>query len=699
MRPAVYHFGEFQLDAGRRLLFRDGQAAQLSPKVFDTLLELVARAGEVVTKEELLAAIWPDAVVEENSLARAISTLRKALGESASDHQYVVTVPGRGYSFVATVRRSDDTPAVSERPRRRLYERAALGGVLAVGAAAAVLTIGLRHSEIPPFERTRTVRITSSGQAVKAVISPDGRYIAYTTLVSGNQSLIVRRTTTRHEIEIVPPGPVRYGGITFSPDSETVYYLLWKPGGQPSALYRVPVMGGSSEKLKENLESPVTFSPDGKSFAFVRESSGESTMIVSRLDSRTERKLISRKLPQVLDYPAWSPDGRTIAASAYDSSNTRLTGSDARIIEVEADNGRERSLSAHVWGFIRETAWVGNMRGLVISACSPESSVYHLWLVSYPGGAVRKLTDGVNFQTGASVSADARQIVTVEEHRFSAIGRLASIHAENPERVVFEATGTSAPVWTPDGRILFEQELNPSRTLWTVDADGSHKKQLPVGGGNYDPSISADGRLACTSDRNGTTAIWTMDLDGGNPAMVAKVVAESDPRISPDGKWVVYTASGDRHWATLWRVASRGGQPVELNDRYWETPVVSPDGKWIAGFYRDQQLSTGNYPTSIAVIGINGGKPSQLFPTVASVSYGAGIRWFPDGHGLTYVNSGKDGDNIWSQPFGGGAPYPMTHLHGETLFRFDWSPNGRELVFSRGVRTRDVIAVQDSHED
>jgi Tol biopolymer transport system component len=319
--------------------------------------------------------------------------------------------------------------------------------------------------------------------------------------------------------------------------------------------------------------------------------------------------------------------------------------------------------------------------------------------MSYPDGAVRKMTDGVNFQIGASAPADSRQIITVEEQRFSAIGRIASINVQNPDTVVFEATGKSGPVWTPDQRILFEQELNPSRALWTADADGTHKKQLAFPSGNYDPSISSDGRLACVSDREGTTAIWTMNMDGGDPAKATNVVAESNPQISPDGKWVVFNAPGASHWATLWRVASRGGQPVELNDRYWEMPVVSPDGKWIAGFYRDQQLSTGNYPTSIAVVGINGGKPSFTFPTPMSVSYTAGIRWSRDGGELTYVISGKDGDNIWAQPFSSGAPHQLTHFHGETLFRFDWSQDGRQLVFSRGVQTRDVIAVQDSREE
>jgi DNA-binding winged helix-turn-helix (wHTH) protein len=432
MQPAFYNFGPFQVDVARRLLLQDGQPAQLSPKVFDTLLELIARARQVITKEELLVAVWPDAVVEENSLARNISTLRKALGESASDHQYVITVPGRGYSFVAEVHRIEhpqeprlDQPAAGSvrTPGRRFSKTVAFGVLLAAGAAAAVFSFSYRKSDAAPFQRTKTARMTSSGQAVKAVISPDGRYIAYTTLVSGNQSLVVKRTTTLHDLEIVPPAPVRYAGITFSPDSETVYYVIWKPGPEASVLYRVPVMGGSSQKLKANLDSPVTLSPDGKSVAFVRESSNQSTIVMSNLDSGAERKLMSRNLPQVLDYPAWSPDGRTIACSTYVAGST---GGDARLIEVDVAEGRERPVSAQFWGFIRQIAWFNDRRGLIMSARSPESAVYHLWLVSYPGGAVRKLTDGVNYQTGASISADSRRIVTVEEHRFSAIARIDS---------------------------------------------------------------------------------------------------------------------------------------------------------------------------------------------------------------------------------------------------------------------------------
>src|SRR5688572_18916815 len=100
----VYEFGPFRLHATRRALLRDGRPVPLTSKAFDTLLVLVERSGEVLPKGEMMDALWPDTAVEENNLTQHVSMLRKALGERAGAHRYVVTVPGRGYSFVAEVR-------------------------------------------------------------------------------------------------------------------------------------------------------------------------------------------------------------------------------------------------------------------------------------------------------------------------------------------------------------------------------------------------------------------------------------------------------------------------------------------------------------------------------------------------------------------------------------------------------------------
>src|SRR5689334_14929515 len=100
----IYEFGPFRLDPGERRLSREGQPIALRAKIFDTLCVLVEAHGRLVEKDELFQRVWPDAVVEEGNLAHNVSALRKTLGEPATGQNYVETVPGRGYRFVAEVR-------------------------------------------------------------------------------------------------------------------------------------------------------------------------------------------------------------------------------------------------------------------------------------------------------------------------------------------------------------------------------------------------------------------------------------------------------------------------------------------------------------------------------------------------------------------------------------------------------------------
>ena len=113
----VYEFGDFRLDAGKRLVTRrDGAAVALTPRVFETLLYLVEHHDTVLDKERLMEAVWPDSIVEENNLSQNISTLRNVFGESPGSHHYIVTVPGRGYRFVAEVR-TPEANAAPEPPK------------------------------------------------------------------------------------------------------------------------------------------------------------------------------------------------------------------------------------------------------------------------------------------------------------------------------------------------------------------------------------------------------------------------------------------------------------------------------------------------------------------------------------------------------------------------------------------------------
>lgn len=113
---AIYEFGEFRLDAAKRLFMRaDGELVPLTPKVFDTLLYLVQHGGTLVGKDELLNAVWTDTIVEENNLNQNISALRKIFGEKRGEHRFIATVPGQGYKFLRRPRSSNQRCVADEK--------------------------------------------------------------------------------------------------------------------------------------------------------------------------------------------------------------------------------------------------------------------------------------------------------------------------------------------------------------------------------------------------------------------------------------------------------------------------------------------------------------------------------------------------------------------------------------------------------
>src|SRR5262245_34343834 len=183
----AYEFGPFSLDVDRRLMLKSDQVIPLTSKAFETLLVLVQNHSRVVEKDELLKQIWPDTVVEERNLAVNISTLRKVLGESPESHDYIVTIPGRGYRFVAPVRElrsaensGDKTAEIRPTIRLRLGRRQAL---LPSGIAAALIVgfaIGRYSNVVPARPTPRFNTVTNfAGVEGQPAISPDGRAVSF----------------------------------------------------------------------------------------------------------------------------------------------------------------------------------------------------------------------------------------------------------------------------------------------------------------------------------------------------------------------------------------------------------------------------------------------------------------------------------------------------------------------------------------
>jgi len=278
----VYEFGEFKLDPWRRVLYRNDDYVALTPKAFDTLLVLVQEGGRVVRKEDLLARVWTDTVVEEGSLTNTISSLRKVLGPDA-----IATVPKRGYRFTESIRLcaagagiATRSPALATPRRRTPYLIALLGGVAAIAATTAIVLT--RHRPVP-FETIREDVLLSDTDIGSSAVSPDARFVGILMHSGQQDGLVLFNIATKSMVPLLAPSPLQLQDIRFSRDGNFLYFRRHvDPGADGFALFRIPILGGDAVRIADSASSTATFAPDGKTFAFLRWKAGRTDVVVVR---------------------------------------------------------------------------------------------------------------------------------------------------------------------------------------------------------------------------------------------------------------------------------------------------------------------------------------------------------------------------------------------------------------------------------
>src|SRR5437588_3834559 len=285
--------------------------------------------------------------------------------------------------------------------------------ISAIGLAFGLYKLRARKPELN-LQAGKITRLTSNGKVGSATISPDGKYVAYTLVDELGVSLWVKYLATGSNVQIVPPAGLGagVGQSTFSPDGNYLYYIRGGGGGgAPGTLYQVPVLGGTSKKLLEDV-SRISFSPDGKRFAFERRyvSEGEDAVIIANADGTGEQKIATRKHPDFfLTVAACYPDGRTIACPIGG-----FTGGYYRSISViNISDGAQRVLPSHRWLDVERVVWLPDGTGLITTAQERAGDQYQLWQVSYPGGESRTLTNDLSDYHLVSLTADAGALVTV----------------------------------------------------------------------------------------------------------------------------------------------------------------------------------------------------------------------------------------------------------------------------------------------
>jgi len=561
--------------------------------------------------------------------------------------------------------------------------------VLIIGA----LIVGTRSLRKPDLQHrplnVRFERMNLAGAVADMVASPDGRYIAYVAGEGSNQIIHVMELATRSDLTVTHVSAEGFSGLSFSPDGTFLYYL--ENHAQLGSLYRVSKLGGGLRKVLEDVNTAVTFSPDGSEMAFVRnvkDSAEPSELWKAKSDGSDAKIFVKRSLADGSFFftdtrgpgPVWSPDGKWLACAAHNGKSLRET----YIELIDVVNGTSRKLNKRTWADIGRMAWLSDNSGVLFTAREKTTDPWQIYSLSQTDDTVRKISSDANNYRIISGARDSSVFVTFNVESSSSLWRLGAsngtlpIASQTPARqgVLDVRPGV-------DGQKLLTINDGTQDNIWTLDSAGV-AKQITFEGSNSRPVITRDGRyIVYSSNREGKRNLWRIDSDGLNPMRLTSGAYEDFPFITPDDNWVVYRTGGE-----IRKISINGGEPTRLFEKVGTYCALSADGKFLAIFASEGAEEPVWY---VDIHDLANGQRVKRFDLPSGIEPFKSIAWSPDHSGITYVRTTDGAANIWLQPNSAEPPRQLTSFKDGEIISFSWSANGQEIYCVR--KTKAYIAL------
>ncbi len=578
-------------------------------------------------------------------------------------------------------------------PPTRPFRR--LSYALLAAALAALPFVGwlvYRNAIHPPSADVAetVIRLTEDGGAFgPGALSADGRYFVYQKNANGKYSLWFQQVSTGSSLKITSDLDVNVADVTISPDNGLVYYELYDMERKENRLYRVSTLGGSPELFLSHTVGTVAFSPDATKIAYERLTDKNTFEVVVANVDRSEPQVWYSREMQADDVsrsaPAWSPDGRLIALSRWvllkqgGYSAVSFIRADGHVSELKVNSIDVEKL---VW--LRDgaaLAFVGNPAG-------PEPE--HIFLVSYPGGSTTRISNDTSNYDGHSLSitADGKTLFAI-----SGVIRTSLWLTTESFRNVRQLPSTGAQLGLDfDGKqVVYSSNVGEAAAIWRTGLDGSPSSrispvELTVPGR---PALSPDGRIIAVAAAKLHTqqGIWIADMEGRTFRQLTGSEYGLAPLFSPDGKEIVFDKEDSDLQRHLFRIPVSGGPASRVSD-------LPMGHAWsIAG---DSILCSFFDPTASHLRrGVVSLRSGQLTRELKFPGWTWVLKFTPDGQSITYVDNHDGSSNIWSVPTEGGTPRKLTNFTSQDIFDFAWSPDGKQLVLSRGTRYSDAVLIRN----
>jgi DNA-binding winged helix-turn-helix (wHTH) protein/Tol biopolymer transport system component len=728
----VYEFGEFHLGRDERALRRGSAPVALTPKATDILLALIDNRGQIVEKADLMQQVWPDIAVEEGNLSQNVYTLRRVLTDARGKCPFIETVPRRGYRFVGAVRvvhDAADEKVPVERPSHDVSSTASLATVpvallptseastdatvvasgrgpssrraaawlvvvlatAVMGAAASWLSSdGASEAGTMAAITLPVTRLTHVGNVVRATISRDGRSLVYAVTTGSRESLWAKNLDSGKVTQLIEPAVGTYrrgGGLSSGPDG-SVYYTWFRPDLASVGIFRIRQDGEGPEPMTGVRDLPA-FDPQGTRFACITTFSmpfGESRLLVYEA-GQSPRAVAMRSRPMTFLQmrPAWSPDGRQLAAW---TSSEREPGVRTLVV-VGVDDGRERVVTRKLLHAIDGMVWLPDGASVVVAAREAASAPLRLWQIALGSGAMRPLSTDISDYLLAGLTGGGKQLaaVRVDVGRNMWMAPLADLsRAQQIGSDAGELSELESLAWLPDGRIAYTSTESGNADIWLYDPAKDARRQLTTNArDDFNPATAPDGRtIVFASDRFGATGLWTISEGGESSARQLTSGGDSRPAVAPDGAVVFQRGTIQSAPIDLWRLPPDGGAPVRLAEGVAIRPAVSPDGRLVAYYWLTAERWTP------AVVPMNGGQPLQIFP-LSSTHCGRTVRWSRDSKALAYIDCDGGVGNIWLHQLDGSSPRRLTDFRSGHITTFDWTRDGSRLAWITRNQVSDVV--------
>jgi serine/threonine protein kinase/Tol biopolymer transport system component len=601
--------------------------------------------------------------------------------------------------------------------RRGVWIAAAVAILIAVGAVLAIAfrgRFGHRHEEAASFSQMMISPITSTGNIHSATISADGKWVAYVADEKGSHGIWIRQLATGSTAQVELGSPGEIAGLNFSLDGNYLYFVKRDESVGVGTLFQAPSLGGAPRQVIVDVDSPISFSPDGKRFVFVRQSNKTNTsyLLLSNSDGTGEQNLeVLTNPPRFSDNgPAWSPDGKRIAVADNPSGDFGKYA-----VEIVDVNSKTKTrLGSMDWLSPDQMAWLPDGSAILFNARVSRTSLNaQLYSLSYPDAEVRRVTNDLNFYNGTSITSDGSALASAQLTLTGSlwIANFGSSASLSPPRQISSgisrADGISGIIWTPDGKIIYTYYTSGSIQLASASPDGSNVHDIARG--VVTPnwlSSCGDGRHFVFGMGRGqdSSSIWRADTDGSNLTQLSAGKLAVHPNCSPDGKFVVYV-DVEGNSVHVMRVAIDGGTPAQVSKEELFSPVISPDGTSLAAAY---QPEPGKRP-KLAVVGLDGGEIRNVYdlpPEMQGTFNGDGgqkLAWTKDGRAVLYPISKNGVVNLWAQPVGAQGSTPVAAKQVMNLGPdFQWgaytlSPDGKQIIYAHGRAVTDAVLISHFH--